>query len=63
MKINQKVAAAVGPGYSYYMKKIFGDMLHMYNLYSQCISFAVQNRQEPMMKPMKAARRDMLKLI
>ena len=63
MKINQKVCQSVGPGYVCYLKKIFNDMLHLYRLYSQCISDGVRNKNDPMLKPMKSLRRDILKLL
>lgn len=66
MKINQRVADSTGFVYLNYLKNIFQDLLKIYNLYSQQISDAVvrnQAQNNPMVKPMKAVRRDILKLI
>ena len=66
VKINQRVAEATGYIYLNYLKNIFGDLLKIYNLYSQQISTLVVNQNAgniPMFKPMKAVRRDILKLI
>ena len=38
IKVNTKVAEAVGHIYLSYLRKIFPDLLRMYGLYSQCIS-------------------------
>ena len=35
VKINQRVAEATGYIYLNYLKNIFGDLLKIYNLYSQ----------------------------
>jgi len=66
VKINQRVADSTGFVYLNYLKNIFQDLLKIYNLYSQQISDAVvrnQAQNNPMVKPMKAVRRDILKLI
>lgn len=66
MKINQRVAESTGFIYLNYLKNIFQDLLKIYNLYSQHVSDAVVRQQaqiNPMIKPMKAVRRDILKLI
>lgn len=66
VKINQRVAESTGFIYLNYLKNIFADLLKLYNLYSQQISnCCVQNQAHsyPMLKPMKAVRRDILKLI
>ena len=63
-KVNTRVAESVGFMYLAYLRRIFQDLLRMYGLYSQCISNSVRFRQnEHMLKPMKAVRRDILKLI
>jgi hypothetical protein len=54
LKINTRVAESVGFMYLSYMRRIFGDLLKMYGLYSQCISNSVKTRtNEHMVKPMK----------
>jgi len=66
VKINQRVAESTGFIYLNYLKNIFQDLLKIYNLYSQQVSDAVirqQAQNNPMVKPMKAVRRDILKLI
>ena len=46
------------------MRNIFKDLLLVYGLYSKGISDIVKSRSnESMLKPMKALRRDILKLI
>ena len=60
------MAESTGFIYLNYLKNIFQDLLKIYNLYSQQISDAVVRNQatnNPMIKPMKAVRRDILKLI
>lgn len=64
IKVNTRVAESVGFMYLSYLSRIFGDLLKMYGLFSQCISNSVKFRQnEHMIKPMKLVRRDILKLI
>ena len=64
IKVNTRVAEAVGFIYLSYLRRIFNDLLKMYGLYSQCISNSVRFRQnEHMIKPMKTVRRDILRLI
>lgn len=64
IKVNTRVAESVGYMYLSYLRRIFGDLLKMYGLYSNCISNSVKFRQnEHMIKPMKQVRRDILKLI
>lgn len=64
IKVNTRVAEAVGFIYLSYLQRIFSDLLRMYGLYSQTISNAVMMKQnESMIKPMKTVRRDILKLI
>jgi exportin-1 len=64
IKVNTRVAEAVGYMYLAYLQKIFADLLKMYGLYSQCISQSVKMRQqESITKQMKAVRRDILRLI
>lgn len=65
IKINQRVAESVGSAYLLYLRNIFDDLLKIYNIYSQQIStFVSQNQAEnTLIKPMKAVRRDILKLI
>ena len=64
IKVNTRVAEAVGPMYLVYLNRIFQDLLKMYRLYSQCISQSVKLRQqESITKQMKAVRRDILRLI
>jgi exportin-1 len=64
IKVNTRVAESVGFMYLTYLRKIFGDLLKMYGLYSNCISNSVKFRSnEHMIKPMKTVRRDILKLI
>lgn len=63
-KINQRIAESVGYIYLSYLKKIFPDLLKIYSLYSEHISNIVRARSnDSMLKPMKMARRDILKLI
>lgn len=45
VKINTRVAESVGFMYLSYLRKIFGDLMKMYGLYSQCISNSVKMRQ------------------
>jgi hypothetical protein len=45
IKVNTRVAESVGFMYVSYLNKIFGDLLKMYGLYSQCISNSVKTRQ------------------
>lgn len=64
IKVNTRVAEAVGYMYLAYLSRIFSDLLKMYGLYSQCISQSVKLRQqESITKQMKAVRRDILRLI
>lgn len=44
IKVNTRVAEAVGFIYLSYLKRIFSDLLRMYGLYSQCISNSVKFR-------------------
>ena len=48
-----------------YLTDIFTDLIKIYKLYSECISQLINNGggQDYMIKPMKAVRRDILKLI
>jgi exportin-1 len=62
IKINQRVAQSVGKGYIIYLQNIFNDMMTVYNIYSQCISENIHTN-DSRIKPMKALRRDILKLI
>lgn len=41
IKVNTKVAEAVGFTYISYLRRIFGDLLRMYSMYSSCISNSV----------------------
>lgn len=65
IKVNQKVAQSVGQTYLAYLQQIFTDLIKIYKLYSECISNLVNNGngQDFMIKPMKAVRRDILRLI
>ncbi len=64
IKVNTRVAEAVGYIYLSYLHRIFHDLIKMYRLYSQCISNAVQLKSnDHMVKPMKTVRRDILRLI
>lgn len=68
IKINQRVAEACGRQYLNYLKGIFNDLLKLYGLYSSQITQAVSQGQgvgnlSHMLKPMKAVRKDILKLI
>jgi len=64
IKVNQKVASSVGQQYLAYLSQIFTDLIKIYKLYSECISNTVKQRgNDHMIKPMKAVRRDILKLI
>ena len=65
IKINQRVAESVGGTYLTYLRNIFDDLLKIYNIYSQQISKLVSENQanHVLVKPMKALRRDILKLI
>jgi hypothetical protein len=50
--------------YLSYLQSIFSDLLKIYNFYSQQISAGVQQgANNALIKPMKAVRRDVLKLI
>ena len=44
LKVNTRVAESVGFMYLTYLKRIFGDLMKMYGLYSQCISNSVKMR-------------------
>ena len=65
IKVNQRVAESVGGPYLHYLRNIFDDLLKIYNIYSQQITKMVNMNQtgNPLVKPMKALRRDILKLI
>ena len=66
LKVNTRVAEAVGFIYLSYLRRIFSDLLRMYGLYSQCISNQVRSANrvnETVFKAMKMVRRDVLKLI
>lgn len=66
VKTNTRVADSVGAAYFNYLKLIFDDIIKIYNVYSNCISSSVaQPGQYPdnIIKPMKAVRRDSLRLI
>lgn len=62
IKINQRVVSSVGQQYITYLQNIFSDMITVYNIYSKCISDNI-NTNDSRIKPMKALRRDILKLI
>ena len=66
IKVNQRVAESVGGTYLHYLRNIFDDLLKIYNIYSQQITKLVSmagQANNPLVKPMKALRRDILKLI
>ena len=64
IKINQRVASSVGRNYLSYLSQIFDDLIKVYKLYSNCISQSInQKGMDHMIRPMKAVRKDILKLI
>jgi len=64
IKINQRVAQSVGQLYVNYLNQIFSQVIEVYKMFSQCISNSINyGGNENMVKPMKALRRDILKLI
>ena len=64
IKINNKVAESVGAVYIFYLREIFVDLMKVYSLYSENICFCLtQKSTNHMLKPMKSARKDILKLI
>lgn len=66
IKTNIRVAESVGPGYFNYLQVIFQDLLKIYKFYSDCISQSVVqpgNIPDYIVKPMRSARRDTLRLI
>jgi hypothetical protein len=62
IKINQRVASSVGRLYISYLQTIFNELITVYNIYSQCISENLESN-DSRIKPMKALRRDILRLI
>lgn len=62
IKINQRVASSVGRLYISYLQTIFNELITVYNIYSQCISDNLESN-DSRIKPMKALRRDILRLI
>lgn len=62
IKINQRVAQSVGRAYLSYLHTIFNELISVYNIYSQCISENLETN-DSRIKPMKALRRDILRLI
>lgn len=66
IKSNIRVADSVGAPYFSYLQKIFEDIIKIYKVYSDCITSSVSHPgQYPdhIIKPMKAVRRDSLRLI
>lgn len=65
IKTNTRCASSIGPGYLCYLSTIFEQLIRVYNLYSQCISNSVRSTgsSDPMLRPMKVLRRDILKLL
>ena len=60
------MAESVGGTYLHYLRNIFDDLLKIYNIYSQQITKFISmagQANNPLVKPMKALRRDILKLI
>lgn len=66
VKINTRVADSVGAAYFNYLKLIFEDIIKIYNVYSNCISTSVAQPgqyHDKIIKPMKAVRINILRLI
>jgi exportin-1 len=66
IKVNTRVAESVGASYFNYLKLIFEDIIKIYKVYSDCITKATSQAghyPDYIIKPMKAVRRDCLRLI
>lgn len=65
IKVNTRVAEAVGFIYLSYLHRIFNDLLKMYGIYSNAISQAVRavQRNDHVLKTMRALRKDILRLV
>lgn len=65
IKVNTRVAEAVGFIYLSYLHRIFNDLLKMYGIYSNSISQHVQvvARNDHALKTMRALRKDILRLV
>lgn len=61
IKINQKIASSTGCYYTFYLKRIFKDLINVYRLYSAMVNG--DSRLDKAVKQMRQARRDILKLI
>ena len=65
IKANMRIAESVGPSYFNYLNNIFQKIIQVYTFYSGQINFAVNSgaQDQNIVKPMKAVRRDILRLI
>jgi hypothetical protein len=66
IKTNSRVAEATGAAYFNYLKLIFLDLIRIYKVFSDCVTLSVSqpgNYPDHIIKPMKAVRRDSLRLI
>jgi exportin-1 len=64
IKVNTRVAEAVGFIYLSYLSRIFDDLLKMYRLYSHSISECAKiHSYDSITKQMRGVRRDILRLI
>lgn len=61
LKINQKLALSAQQAYSYYLQRIFEDLINIYRVYT--MKLQQTNSQDKVAKQMRQARRDILKLI
>jgi exportin-1 len=67
VRVNERVAFSVGNRYYMYLATIFTELLQVYRLFSDNISYIYTNNTESQnivaLKVMKTVRRDILKLI
>lgn len=66
IKINSKVVESAGQAYISYLQTIFRDIIAIYKFYSERIMESVNSPgsyHDSIVKPMKAVRRDILRLI
>eukprot|EP00808_Paulinella_micropora_P003144 g18294.t1 len=68
LKMNNRVAAAVGPGYSVQMSRLYLELLQVYKMYSSYVSGKIRDEGEAaannaLLKQMRAANAHALRLI
>lgn len=66
IKVNERVAYALGHPYYTHLGRIFNELLTIYKLYSQCISYAIEHPgtvHVNILKAMKTVRREILNLV